>query len=111
MSPPILARTRRSDLVLQVVADHQPERDDNTEDESLDWSNQWSLYDIMLYDIFPTNIIVENSFQVAPISEPEIRMNEWELEYLNSKYFSVSDQILYLNNRNLIVLDYENNTP
>ena len=101
MSPPILARTRRSDLVLQVVADHQPERDDNTEDESLDWSDQWSLYDI----------IVENSFQVAPISEPEIRMNEWELEYLNSKYFSVSDQILYLNNRNLIVLDYENNTP
>ena len=107
MSPPLLARTRRSDLVLQVVADKQPERIDNTEDESVDWS----LYDIMLYDIFPTNIILENSFQVAPISEPKVLTNEEEVEYLDSKYFSVSDQILYLNNRNLIVVDYENNTP
>ena len=61
-------------------------------------------------------IIVENSFQIAPDdSEPEILENRPEVWDRDTKFLSVSDQILYLDNRNLIVLDYkptyENNKP
>ena len=103
LSPPLLARTRRNDLTSWELAGQKgwaapPEY---SEEESVDLSP--------FYNIFAsTNFIVENSFRVAPESEPE----EWDRD---TKFLSVSDQILYLDNRNLIVLDYkptyENNKP
>lgn len=103
LSPPLLARTRRNDRTFWELAGQKgwaapPEY---PEEESVDLSP--------FYNIFAsTNFIVENSFRVDPISEPEVRDRD-------TKFLSVSDQILYLDNRNLIVLDYkptyENNKP
>ena len=123
LSPPLLARTRRSDrMFLEWVGENSPTateeyvEDEYVEDESVDKSP--------FYNVFATtNFIVENSFQVVPdpefrfgrTSEPEIREQGPELWDRDIQFFSVNDQILYLDNRNLIVLDYkptyENNKP
>ena len=110
MNPPVLARTRRSDSLPETVEIY-------AEEESVD-NSFWSNFEFN-YDFFAnTNFVVENSFQVAPLPEPEIQhasSNEPEVKDPDFKYFSVSDQILYLDNRNLIVLDYkpsyESNKP
>ena len=115
LNPPLLARTRRNGLFPWKL----PEEYD--EEESVDLSSD--------YDIFATtNFIVANSFRVAPddsssddsssddsssdYSSSERRPEVWDRD---TKFLSVSDQILYLDNRNLIVLDYkptyENNKP
>ena len=112
MNPPVLARTRRSDSLPEAV---------ETYEEPVD-NSFWSNFEFN-YDFFAnTNFVVENSFQVAPLPEPEIQhasSSEPEVKPKvkdpDFKYFSVSDQILYLDNRNLIVLDYkpsyESNKP
>ena len=110
LNPPLLARSRRNDRTSWELAGQKgwaapPE---HPEEESVDLSP--------FYNIFAsTNFIVENSFRVAPVSEPEIPEQRPEVWDRDTKFLSVSDQILYLDNRNLIVLDYkptyENNKP
>ena len=112
LNPPLLARTRRNGLFPWKL----PEEYD--EEESVDLSSD--------YDIFATtNFIVANSFRVAPddSSSDDSSSDYSSFNYFSrpegwdrdTKFLSVSDQILYLDNRNLIVLDYkptyENNKP
>ena len=118
LNPPLLARTRRNDRSywreLWENAQTAPEEYD---DEEYDEEERVDRRSSSFHKIFAsTNFIVENSFQIAPDdSEPEILENRPEVWDRDTKFLSVSDQILYLDNRNLIVLDYkptyENNKP
>lgn len=112
LNPPLLARTRRNDLFEWTL----PEESD--EEESVDSGSDYNIF-------ATTNFIGENSFKVAP---DDSSSDDYSSDYSSFNYFSrpegwdrdtkflsVSDQILYLDNRNLIVLDYkptyENNKP